>query len=273
MKLFLVLFSWCLLINSVLVAEDTKGLDIALISETKTIVAGKPFTVGLHIRHDDGFHTYWKNPGIVGLATNIEWDLPPGFKAGPIQWPYPELTKMATHPCHGYERDVTLLVVIVPPKDLKKDTSVKLVAKTRWMCCARNCYPGFRSFTLQLPVAQKAKVDLQALELIKSARKELPTPVPGWEAKLLSKPNDRVIRLHITSPDKESRPRYVFSEDGQISSDQKQQFTSQPDGSFLLEIERSEFSPENRTKLPVIIHTGETHVALSPVYPSEEKGR
>ena len=91
------------------------GLSIGLISENSSIAAGEPFVVGIDIKHFPGFHTYWKNPGMVGVGTSIEWTLPNGFTASEISWPYPEKSFMAQYPCHGYERDVTLLVTITPP--------------------------------------------------------------------------------------------------------------------------------------------------------------
>src|SRR5690606_2221484 len=99
---------WIMLVSLLalpsLVTADTAGnpLDIRLISETRSIRAGGTFFLGLHLRHPVGAHTYWKHPGIVGLATQIEWDLPAGFVAGPIQWPAPEPVKMAIYQAQGY---------------------------------------------------------------------------------------------------------------------------------------------------------------------------
>ena len=256
--------------HSILIAEKPQGLDISLISEVKAITAGKPFTVGLHIRHHKGFHTYWQNPGIVGMATAIEWKLPPGFTAQPIQWPYPELTTMASHPCHGYERDVTLLVTITPPKKLP-NSPINLTAKTRWMCCAKDCYPGFKDFTLTLPVSVKPSINPQSAKLIQKARTEIPKSSADWKTTLLSKPDAPTIRLQITPPNKSVVPTYLFSTDGQISSDQKQTFTPQPNGSFLIHIPRSEFSPQHKTSLPAIIATGDQFIAICPSYPSKDK--
>ena len=87
---------WIALLPAILLAslshggETEKPLEVSLISESRSIRAGRPFFLGLHLIHPPGSHTYWKNPGIVGLATTVEWDLPPGFSAGEIQWPAPQ---------------------------------------------------------------------------------------------------------------------------------------------------------------------------------------
>ena len=79
-----------------------------LVSDADAVVPGRTLTVGLHIRHRAGWHTYWKNPGTVGLATKIEWQLPAGCRAGELIWPQPQCTKMGVYTVWGYEGDVVL---------------------------------------------------------------------------------------------------------------------------------------------------------------------
>ncbi|MXX59640.1 MAG: hypothetical protein F4Z37_11655 [Rhodothermaceae bacterium] len=64
--------------------------EAALAGEFEWIAPGTPFTVGLTLRLDEEWHSYWINPGDVGEPVTLTWDLPAGFSAGPIQWPYPE---------------------------------------------------------------------------------------------------------------------------------------------------------------------------------------
>lgn len=229
------------------------GLEIDLISEAKAITSGEPFTVGLHIHHLPGFHTYWKSPGIVGMATGIIWTLPKGFTASEIQWPYPETTFMAEYPCHGYERDVTLMVTITPPKKIETK-NVVLKAETNWMCCAKGCFPGFKTFDLTLPVSDKATLNDSTQAHFAKARKELPKKDDEIKAELLSKAGAEKIKLRFSAEKSLSDHKpYFFSHDGQISSDQKQVFQSREDGSLVLEITRSEFSPKKKTSVPGVL--------------------
>lgn len=246
--------------------EKNEGLGISLISETTTIVPGQPFTVGLHIRHHEGFHTYWKNPGVVGLATKIDWKLPEGFTASEIRWPYPQMTQMASHPCHGYERDVTLLVTITPPKTMES-TEVTLKASAGWMCCADSCHPGFKEFPLKLNVGKKVLHDATATKLIAQSEREIPKASKAWHGRVLTKPNDKNIRLQIHVPaDTLAKDVYLFSCDGQISSDKKQTLTVQSDGSWLLTTERNDFSPKNPTQLAAVLKVGSRYVVIHPKY-------
>ena len=61
-----------------------KHVDAELIAATDAIVPGQPLTVGLRLKHEHEWHTYWQVPGDSGLPTQIKWQLPAGFNAGAI---------------------------------------------------------------------------------------------------------------------------------------------------------------------------------------------
>ena len=61
----------------------------SLLADTSAIVPGQAFQVGVLLEMAPGWHTYWQYSGDAGLPTSIDWELPPGFTAGPIQWPVP----------------------------------------------------------------------------------------------------------------------------------------------------------------------------------------
>ena len=59
--------------------HEKDGLTVQLVTAITEITPGEPFLVGLILDTEEGYHTYWKGPGIVGVATNLEWTLPEGF--------------------------------------------------------------------------------------------------------------------------------------------------------------------------------------------------
>ena len=67
-----------------------RHVDAELVAATDAIVPGKPLTVGLKLKHQSEWHTYWQVPGDSGLPTRIEWKLPAGFTAGPDRVAAPE---------------------------------------------------------------------------------------------------------------------------------------------------------------------------------------
>jgi len=233
-------------------AAPLEGVDLKLLADTSVIQAAQPFTVGLHIHHHEGYHTYWRNPGIVGVPTSIVWTLPEGFHAGPIQWPAPEKVDMAGHPAHGYQRDVLLMVEITPPSNLDDD-GITLTAAINWMACANTCHPG--QTTLSLPVGKTApSAEVQAL--FSKAKEELPPPLRDWTATVLSPPDAPLIKIRLASQTPQTLTEegsYFFSSDAQVSSDRPQSLTELSPGKYLLSLERSEYGPRGATSLPGVL--------------------
>jgi thiol:disulfide interchange protein DsbD len=148
-----------------------------LIADTDAIVPGKAFTVGLLLHMAPHWHTYWKFSGDAGLPSEMKWTLPPGWKAGEIQWPIPlRLMDPGDIETYGYENEVLLLQEITPPASLA-DSSVKLSAEASWLVCERLCIPGSAQLQLELPVANKNAPANE--EIFSRYRRSLPQSWPG----------------------------------------------------------------------------------------------
>ncbi len=113
---------------------------------------GGDVVIGLHLSLDPAWHSYWKNPGDSGMATRIDWELPPGFTAGPIQWPVPRRIFLPPLMSYGFEGDVVLLSRITPPQSFLDDAnaSVPLEARVEWLECKEICLPGEGRFAFEL---------------------------------------------------------------------------------------------------------------------------
>ncbi|MHA3774624.1 protein-disulfide reductase DsbD family protein [Verrucomicrobiota bacterium sgz303538] len=176
---------WLLLLVSLLAcvsplrAQDfwsKSHLEPSLVADTTAIVPGKPFTAGVLMKMDPGWHTYWQFPGDSGGAPKIEWQLPEGFKAGEIQWPFPKAHldegDMLTY---VYDDEVMFLVEITPPAQLPPG-EVKLSAQVQWLVCEKTCIPGQGPVSLTLPVANDATA--ANADLFKTWRAQLPKDTP-----------------------------------------------------------------------------------------------
>ena len=278
MRLLVPLIATLLPLGAAPEKKAPKGVDVTLIAENTAIAAGKPFRVGLRIHHHEKFHTYWQNPGIAGVPTQIAWKLPEGFTAGPIQWPYPEKTLMAIHPVHGYERDVLLAVDIQPPSKIDA-TKVTLQATATWMACADGCYPGSADLQLSLPVSTQPTTDPATEAAFLKNRTEVPSPLENWAVELLSSKDSKEIQFRLTpkTPAVQAPGElYFFSSDGQVSYDQPQRVEPGNDGSLIVSVMRSEESPKGKTSLPGILKSsaalgpdGKLFASIDPVFPSE----
>jgi DsbC/DsbD-like thiol-disulfide interchange protein len=157
------------------------GPVVALVMvEQTSILPGRPFTAGVSLRMDPGWHVYWKNPGDSGLPTKVSWDLPAGFTAGALQWPVPERFETQGLVTYGYSREVLLLAVITPPASLPVGEVVTLGAKVEWLACTIECTPGKAALRVSLPVGPaEPRNDLKWEDSFSSTRMSIPALLPG----------------------------------------------------------------------------------------------
>jgi thiol:disulfide interchange protein DsbD len=229
--------------------EPDSPLKIALVSEVKSVQPGKPFYAGLHLQHKEGYHTYWKFPGIVGVPVSMQWNLPEGWKAGEIEWPAPEQVHMFQIRAQGYHGEVLLPVRITPPKDVKPGTKVTLSGKAAWMCCGRDCNPDFADLKLELPVSETAIVDEKWEPAFAAARKAAPQPLDekAWTATATRSGKDRVT-LHLTANNDATKQQLAsvkevlfFTDDGYIHADKDQKLRKDGADTLTLVLTVSEY--------------------------------
>ena len=128
-----------------------------LVTEHDAIAPGQPFVAALVLRPDRGWHSYWQVPGDTGLPTRIEWRLPEGAKAGPIQWPAPERIAFGELTNYGYHGEVVLPMTIVPGPGLVPGDAFELAGRARWLVCDDVCIPGSAELALALPVSDRVR--------------------------------------------------------------------------------------------------------------------
>ncbi len=165
---------WLLVGLTAVRGQEFRGetlVEASLVADTTAVVPGQAFRVGLLLKMAPKWHTYWQYSGDAGLPTTIEWQLPDGFGAGPIEWPLPKgYVEPGDIQVYAYGDEVMLLTTIQPPEDLKGE-SVTISGRADWLVCADLCIPGTAELSLELPVASGAT----------SANREL---FERWEGKL-----------------------------------------------------------------------------------------
>ncbi|MEG3002762.1 MAG: thioredoxin family protein [Comamonas sp.] len=117
------------------------------------IAPGQPLTLGLRIQHQPGWHTYWKNAGDSGLATQLTWQLPAGISAGDIAWPMPQQIRVGDLLNYGYEGQVLLPVTATVAPGFAADANgmARIQLQASWLVCRVECIPEDGSFTLDIP--------------------------------------------------------------------------------------------------------------------------
>ena len=151
------------------------------------VAPGQPVWLGLQIRHQPEWHTYWKNSGDSGLPTQLEWTLPPGVLAGDIAWPLPHKIALGKLINYGYEGTVLLPVplTITPdfkPSLLNPDLTVKL--KASWLVCRKECIPEEGEFTLSVPVKGSTALNGAAFDAALAAQPQALAAAKGSQLRI-----------------------------------------------------------------------------------------
>jgi thiol:disulfide interchange protein DsbD len=222
-----------------------KHVEAELVPEAPAVEAGKPFTVGLRLKLEPHWHVYWKNPGDAGLPVSVEWDLPEGFAAGPIQWPYPDRIAMDPLLDYGYEGEVLFPVEITPPASSTGGSAV-LKAKAKWLVCNQICLPGGADLSLTLPIQAAGKppaadpASTEAMkELFRLGRARLPLPSSPWTFSAVA--NDTLVTLVAKAPPgfQGKHPGFLFfPEEQEVIENAALQRFYPVEGGFALDLVR-----------------------------------
>ena len=173
----------------------TDHVTAELISETKTVEAGKTAWVGLRLEMIPHWHVYWKFPGDSGLPVKVQWQLPEGWKISETVWPTPSRILLPPLVNFGYEQDALLgFQLEIPPGIPEKEYF--LSAKSSWLVCKEECVPEKGELSLKVVVGKGAAPQPWA-DLFSRLRAEQPKPLPAPASISLG---DKEISLSFSSP-------------------------------------------------------------------------
>ena len=173
---------------------------VALVAEQKSVEGGRVAWVGVLFDLERGWHVYWVNPGDAGEAPQIEWNLPPGFRAGDIRWPVPARISTGTLVDYGYEGQVLLALPLQVPTGYKPATLPALTADVRYVICREVCIPAraHLSWSMSSDTIETAARG----ELFRLARERWPKPIPaGWEIKASDDGRNFVLSIRTGQPE------------------------------------------------------------------------
>ncbi len=161
--------------------DPTPNSEIALLSSVESVQPGTPFTLAVHIAIDPGWHTYWINGGDAGNELFVEWSLPAGYTAGPLQWPVPQLIPAPPLMSYGYLGQVFVLVEITLPDDAPVGADAVLRGSADYEVCADICLIALQDIEVVLPVRSGPPApDENWAATVADTRSRLPVLAEGW---------------------------------------------------------------------------------------------
>lgn len=262
------LFAAALLVGHAALVRAESAADqhvsVRLISEQAAIVPDKELWVGLLFDLENGWHTYWVNPGDSGEAPRIDWELPPGFQAGQVQWPYPQRLSTPPYVDYGYEHEVLLMVPIRPARGLKGETSQTLSARVRYLVCRDVCVPGQKRLRVTLPVGGQAVTGPEE-NLFRLTRGRVPQPLPlNWRTSAVSRGDG--FRLTLRIGRFASAPQFFPLDEEEIENAAPQRAV-RISGGFLLDLKKSNhlLKPISHLRGVLVVSSGSAYAVDIPI--------
>jgi len=171
--------------------------NVEWVAKTTAYSPGVPFITALKMTLDEGWHTYWINPGEAGMPMSVNFDLPDGWTATQPDHPFPIRFKTGDLADFGYEGTVLFPIAIHPPAGANGEVEVK--ASFSWLVCDDSaCVPG--DATLSLTLAPGNPRPTPAAGQIAEAIQRVPVQAPdGWLLRFAVFPE--TLKLELTLPD------------------------------------------------------------------------
>ena len=105
------------------------------------------FYVGVRLEMQEGWHTYWENPGDSGSPFNAEWSVAQGVIVENVEWPTPVTIPYPPLMTFGYEGDVVFPFKVF--RAIDSDLS-SISVDFDFLICADICIPEKASLALDL---------------------------------------------------------------------------------------------------------------------------
>ncbi len=216
MRFSAILLTLAALLATPAAAEPVKTahLEVELAPESTAAVPGGTTYVAIHQKIAPGWHTYWRNPGDSGQATEAEWTVPQGWKAGGVVWPTPH--RFVTGPLmnYVYSDEVYLPVPIEVPASAKPGSTIEITAAAHFLVCSDICIPEDATLKLSLPVSTAADPDPRFGAAIAKTLAAAPKP-DDLDAAFVMK--DGMLRLAVSGAavkGKSLKDAYFYPFDG-----------------------------------------------------------
>jgi thiol:disulfide interchange protein/DsbC/DsbD-like thiol-disulfide interchange protein len=132
-------------------AQRVDTVEAELVADRVSVRAGGSIDLGLRLKHEPHWHTYWRNPGDSGLPTQVAVSGPEGLRTDAIRWPAPQRMWIGPLANYGYEGEIVLPFAVTMPDTLAGPT-VRLEAHAQWLVCKDVCIPGEARLAIELPV-------------------------------------------------------------------------------------------------------------------------
>jgi thiol:disulfide interchange protein DsbD len=239
-------------------SADALHLHVEIIAPAAQLSPGASSEAGLYFKLDPGWHVYWQNAGDSGEPPHIQWTLPDGITAGPLQFPAPQRLPLGPLMDFGYENEV-LFPFGLDVASTTKRGPVALHAKVAWLVCRELCIPGKAELEVDRVVSaagtQVAAVSPDKVspdgEIYDRLVGQLPQPLPANDSAVFQ-PSAAGFRLAVSTGQRETQAVFFPEDQNIVDNPAPQPLTPTPKG-FFLDLKKDANLTANPAKLNGVI--------------------
>jgi thiol:disulfide interchange protein len=202
-----------------------------LVPGAKLYTGAQGNQAGLYFKLQPGWHVYWQNAGDAGEPPAINWYLPKGITAGPLQFPAPTRLPVGPLMDYGYENEV-LFPFRLDAAPSAKTGPATLHAHVTWLVCSSVCIPGKTDLELTRTVTRGPAPPAPAQPLFQQFLSRLPRPLPAGD-KAVFQPTPTGFRLAVTTGQRETQAQFFPSDQTVVDNPSPQKLTPTPKGLVL----------------------------------------
>ena len=182
---------------------------LRLISSDDYVAGRQSLRLGIHIRLEAGWKTYWRNPGDVGIPTFFDWSSSQNVQKVFLSWPAPKRISFEGLDSFGYEEEVVFPVRIRPTDP---SSPVYINVEVSYAVCKEICLPLDAHVSLEIPVLSSSQeTATQAYRsLIQKFEKRVPTRNDSQfniiDARVNGGAGKRILHLTVGAEESFDRP-------------------------------------------------------------------
>jgi thiol:disulfide interchange protein/DsbC/DsbD-like thiol-disulfide interchange protein len=219
-------------------SADRPHVHVALVVVPQALNRGEAAEAGLYFKIDPGWHVYWKNPGDAGEPPHINWTLPEGVTAGPLQYPAPKRLPLGPLMDYGYEDEVLFPFALNVAQTAKPGQAV-LHAKVDWLVCSSSCIPGKAELEISRNLLDHPGKPVSLASdwaLFERFIGRVPKPPPA-RVKVAFQPTKEGFRLSVDTGKRENEASFFPADQDVVDNPAPQKFTASAQG-FTLDLKK-----------------------------------
>ena len=237
----------------------------SIISEVEQTSASEIFTIAIQLKHTEGWHSYYQNPGGPGLPLEFEWQLPAGYKLSKLHWPTPELYQSEDTQFYIYQGQYSILADISVPDTAQAGDEAQITVTPTWQLCDdKGCAPPTsKELSTNIPIGKSQILSTEHENLFHGARLQLPQINESWNVEAKIKATDLILTISSSDGSVAIIDSIYYIDNAGITDSSKAQAVNDRGDAYILKAPLNpNAKPGNQIK-GILVFDGADAVAIS----------